>query len=84
MPLIYALTMKTQEDTYRYIYEEVLAFARETNLYINPSLCMTDLEIEHTNVIRLVLPNAQVKRMPVSLFTITAEKSIFFGSNTRV
>ena len=51
MPLIYALTMKRQEDIYRYVYEKVLAFAQKRNLNINPSLCMVHFEISNMKVI---------------------------------
>ena len=59
--LIYALTMKRQEETYRYIYEKVPEFAQERNLDINLSLCVVDFKIANMNVIQLLLPNAQVK-----------------------
>lgn len=59
MPLIHALTIKGQEDTYRYTYEKVLLFAREeiSTLTLH---CIMSFEIANINVMQKLLSNAEV------------------------
>ncbi|KFD49637.1 hypothetical protein M514_09469 [Trichuris suis] len=61
VPLVYALTTRKREETYRSIYKTIIGFAQEKNCSINPSLCMMDFEMANMNAIRSVLPNAQIK-----------------------
>ncbi|KHJ40540.1 hypothetical protein D918_09430 [Trichuris suis] len=61
VPLVYALTMRKREQTYRYVYQRIIDYGEERNWNINPSLCMMDFELANMNAIRSLLPNAEIK-----------------------
>ncbi|KHJ40130.1 hypothetical protein D918_09827 [Trichuris suis] len=61
VPLVYALTTRKREQTYRYVYQRIIDYAEERNWSINPSLCMMDFELANMNAIRSLLLNAENK-----------------------
>ena len=57
LPLVYSLTTSKSEQVYRCIFEELLDFAMEDGIDLQPSTILTDFEQALINATRHVFPN---------------------------
>ncbi|CAB4480039.1 unnamed protein product [Rhizophagus irregularis] len=61
LPLIYALITSKTEQIYRCLFEEIVDFAAEHNIILQPSTILTDFEQASIYASRYVFPNARNK-----------------------
>lgn len=61
LPLIYALITSKTEQIYKCLFEEIVDFAAEHNIILQPSTILTDFEQASIYASRYVFPNARNK-----------------------
>src|SRR6266511_6001895 len=61
LPLIYSLITSKSEEIYKNLFEELIDFAAENDLTLQPSIILTDFELASINASRHVFPNVENK-----------------------
>ena len=61
LPLVYSLITSKSEEIYRSLFEELVDFAGENGITLQPSIIITDFELASINASRYVFPNVDNK-----------------------
>ena len=61
LPLVYSLITSKTEEIYKYLFEELIDFAVENEITLQPSIIITDFELASINASRYVFPNVENK-----------------------
>jgi hypothetical protein len=61
LPLVYSLVTSKSEEIYKSLFEELVDFAAENDLTLQPSIILTDFELASINASHHVFPNVENK-----------------------
>ena len=61
LPLVYSLITSKSEEIYKNLFEELIEFAAENNITLQPSTILTDFELASINASRQIFPNVENK-----------------------
>jgi hypothetical protein len=61
LPLVFSLVTSKSKEIYKSLFEELIDFAAENDLILQPSIILTDFELASINASRHVFPNAENK-----------------------
>ena len=61
LPLVYSLITSKSEEIYRSLFEELVDFAAENDLTLQPSIILTDFELASINASNYIFPNVKNK-----------------------
>ncbi len=61
LPLVFSLITSKSEEIYKNLFEELIDFAAENDLTLQPSIILTDFELASINASRHVFPNVENK-----------------------
>lgn len=61
VPLVFCLTVRKNEDTYRRMYSELVRLCEQFHFRLHPTIVMQDYELAAMNAAKAVFPNAQIK-----------------------
>jgi hypothetical protein len=61
LPLVYSLITSKSEEIYKNLFEELIEFAAENDINLQPSTILTDFELASINASRQIFPNVENK-----------------------
>ena len=61
LPLVYSLITSKSEEIYKNLFEELIEFAAENDIILQPSTILTDFELASINASRQIFPNVENK-----------------------
>ncbi len=61
LPLVYSLITSKSKEIYKNLFEELIDFAAENDLTLQPSIILTDFELASINAFHYVFPNVENK-----------------------
>jgi len=62
LPIVYVLLTNKTEELYRHMFEELVDFAEENDIHLQPLIILTDFEKAAINAMRSEFPNVTNKR----------------------
>src|SRR5437763_552494 len=62
LPLVYSLIISKSEEIYKNLFEELIEFAAENDIILQPSTILTDFELASINASRQIFPNIENKK----------------------
>ncbi|XP_052127756.1 uncharacterized protein LOC127750338 [Frankliniella occidentalis] len=60
-PLVFCLTVRKSEDTYRRMYSELIHMCEQYHFHLQPEIIMQDFELAAMNAAKALFPNVQIK-----------------------
>src|SRR5581483_1453344 len=59
LPLVYSLIISKSEEIYKNLFEELIDFAAENDIILQPTIILTDFELASINASHHVFPNVE-------------------------